>query len=239
MIGKEEKSIVLGSRLETCAGFVRKGGIVADIGTDHAYLPISLVLRGIAAMAYASDINEEPIRSAQRNISSYRLNEKIITFTADGLEKIPSDKVDDIIVAGMGGDNIASIIDRAKWLKNDRYRLILQPMSRASRLREYLFKNGFCIIAEKAVREANRIYTVIYAKYSEIDIEYDDYDIYAGRLEGSDPYAAALLKKQAGILLSAGEGCVAKGDISGSEYYKKLAQRLLINSDGGNSNDQR
>ena len=60
MIGKEEKSIVLGSRLETCAGFVRKGGIVADIGTDHAYLPISLVLRGIAAMAYASDINPRP-----------------------------------------------------------------------------------------------------------------------------------------------------------------------------------
>ena len=227
-----EKKFELGARLEACAGFVRQGKIPADIGTDHAYLPIYLVREGIVPMAYASDINEEPIISARNNIQKHGLTEKIINFTCDGLKKIPPDKVDDIIIAGMGGDNIATILNGADWLKNAGYRLILQPMSRASRLREYLFTNRFEITEEIAVCEAGRIYTVVCAQYSEQEIAYEDYDIYAGCLDCSDPNAAALMRKQAGILLSVAEGCAAKRDYSGQAHYIRLAERLLNHSKG-------
>ena len=237
MTANGEMTFELGARLDACADFVRRGKIPADIGTDHAYLPIWLVQTGKVPMAYASDINEEPIRSAKNNIESHRLDEKIITFTANGLEKIPCDNVDDIIIAGMGGDNIAAILDGGKWLKNARYRLILQPMSRTARLREYLFKNGFVIIDEKAVCEAGRIYTVICAAFSETNVLYDEFDLYAGRLDSSDPNAAELMKKQAGILLSMAEGCAAKKDYSGQAHYIMLAEKLIDNVRGGKSND--
>lgn len=220
------KTIELGARLRTCASFVREGRIPADVGTDHAYLPIWLVQSGAVPKAYASDVNEEPIRSAKSNIAAFGLSEKIITFTADGLDRIPPEAVDDIIIAGMGGDNIAMILSAAEWLQNPRYRLILQPMSRASRLREYLYRRGFAIVKEEAVCEAGRIYTVICAEYAGKEIAYDEYDVYAGRLNRADPHAAALLKKQAGILRSVAEGCAAKGDTAGAARYAGLAARL-------------
>ncbi len=232
-----EKILELGARLEACAGFVREGKVPADIGTDHAYLPIWLVLSGKVPAAYASDINEEPIRSAVKNINYYGLSEKIKTFTASGLEKTPQEKVDDIIIAGMGGDNISAILSGAEWLKNRRYRLILQPMSRASRLREHLYKNGFDIIAEKAISEAERVYTVICAEYSGESLDYDDCSIYSGKLDSSDPNAATLLKKQVRILRSVAEGCAAKGDISGQAHFIELAQQLERDADGGKKDD--
>ena len=238
MENKEEKNVALGARLEACAGFVRRGGRVADIGTDHAYLPIWLVQNGAVSAAYASDINEEPIMSAVHNIHSCGLDEKIKTFTANGLDLIPPDGVDDIVIAGMGGDNIAAILSRGEWLKNARYRLILQPMSRASRLREYLYSNGYHIIAEKAVCEADRVYTVICTEYSQNIAIHDEIDIYAGRLDASDPNAAALLKKQAGILLSVAEGCAARGDYSGEAHCIRLAEKLLERIRGGIGHDE-
>ena len=234
-----DKKIELGERLDACAGFVRNGKVTADIGTDHAYLPIWLIQTGKVPKAFASDINEEPIRSAINNIESYGLSEKIKTFTADGLDRIPHDEVDDIVIAGMGGDNIAAILSGAEWLKDARYRLILQPMSRAARLREYIFSNGFEIIAEKAVCEAGRVYTVICAEFNGDKAAYDDYDIYAGRLDSTDPNACRLLKKQAGILLSMAEGCASKGDYSGQAKYIRLAERLIGDIKGGTSNGKR
>ena len=217
-----EKLFELGARLSACADFVRRGRIPADIGTDHAYLPIWLVQTGRVPAAFASDINEEPIRSAIKNIESHGLSEKIKTFTADGLESIPPHEVDDIIIAGMGGDNISAILSGGEWLKNRRYRLILQPMSRASRLREYLFTNGFDIIGEKAICEAGRLYTVICAEYRGAAVVYDDSDIY----------------KQAEILLSMAEGCAAKDDYSGQAHYIRLAEQLIESIQGGISNDK-
>lgn len=229
----EQKSFTLGARLEACAALVRRGKIPADIGTDHAYLPIWLVEHGAVPRAFASDINEEPIQSARRNISVHGLNEKITTFTANGLEKVPQNEVDDVIIAGMGGDNIAAILNGANWLKNPRYRLILQPMSRASRLREYLMRNGFGILTETAVCEAGRVYTVICAEYSGQGVSYSEFDIYAGKLDNSDPNASVLLMKQAAILRSAADGRSAQGDMEASEHYMQLAEQLEEFARGG------
>lgn len=231
--------ITLGARLEACASLVRKGKVPADVGTDHAYLPIWLIQNGIAEKAYASDINEEPIKTAKNNIERYGLSGKIIAFTADGLQSTPYDDVDDIIIAGMGGDNIAEILSSADWLKNYRYRLILQPMSRASKLREFLYKNGFVIIYEKAVCEAGRVYTVICSEYSDQPTEYNEFDIFAGKLDCKDKYATLLLKKQAGILRSIAEGYGAKGNLSEKKRMSDLADDIDQYAMGGKQGDKR
>lgn len=222
----------LGARLEACAAFVREGSVLADIGTDHAYLPIWLTLKGKIQRAYASDINEEPIQSAIGNIEKYHLSDKIFTFTADGLTKIPHMEVDDIVIAGMGGDNIAEILHAADWVKNPRYRLVLQPMSRAERLREYLYRNSFDIITEKAMCEANRIYTVICAEYSEKPLHFDEFHFYVGRLGNDNEYSIKLIEKQAAILQDIANGMAVKGNIERERYYKALSEQLLAYAKG-------
>lgn len=228
-----ERMFSLGTRLETCAGFVREGKIVADIGTDHAYLPIWLTATGKISRAYASDINEEPIKVAEENIAKHNLCDKITTFTGAGLEKIPQNDVDDIVIAGMGGDNIVGILNAAKWLKNGRYRLILQPMSKAEKLREYLYRSNFNIIEEKTACEANRIYTVICAEYSEDPLDFSEFDFYAGGLDNTDANARKLLRKQAAILLAEAEGRAKCGDLEGELLLKKLSNELIDYADKG------
>lgn len=228
----QEKMFSLGARLEACASFVRRGKTVADIGTDHAYLPIWLIQNGIVPIAFASDINEEPIKTAQKNIEEFGLSEKIKTFTSDGLVRIPPREVDDIVIAGMGGDNIAAILNGVNWLSDERYRLILQPMTRASVLREYLFATGFDIIEEKAVCEGKRLYTIAYAKYSEKQNDFTEFDIYAGKLDSRDATAAALLLKQASILRAAAKGCNAEGNTGRGGELLALADQLEAYANG-------
>ena len=223
----EKASLTLGARLEACASFVRAGRIPADIGTDHAYLPIWLVSSGKHPRAYASDINEEPVRLATANIARYGLTDKIITLIANGLEKIPPDDVDDIIIAGMGGDNTAEIIAAAEWLRAPRYRLILQPMSHTERLREYLYTHGFTILSERPVCEAKRVYTVISAEFPANSAPFTELDFYIGRLPRDNPYGRALLEKQAGILLATADGMTVKGDQKAAAHWRGLAEQIM------------
>lgn len=230
-----ERMFSLGARLETCAAFVREGSVVADIGTDHAYLPIWLTVMGKVSHVYASDINEEPIKVAKENIAKYSLCDKVITFTGIGLEKIPPNDVDDIVIAGMGGDNIVGILDAAKWLKSRRYRLILQPMSKAEKLREYLYRNNFEIVNEKAVCEANRIYTIICTEYSNTAIDFSEFNFYAGCLSNDNEISRSLLKKQASVLLSEAAGHAKCGDFKSEQRLKKIAGELMNYANKGES----
>lgn len=228
-----ERLFSLGARLEACAEFVRRGKVVADIGTDHAYLPIWLVATGKNPRAYASDINEEPIRLACANINKYFLSDKVIAFTGNGLEKIPQDDVDDIIIAGMGGDNIIGILSEAKWIKNSRYRLILQPMSKIEKLREYLFVNNFDIISEKAICEANRIYTSICAVYSYKSVKFEELDFYIGRLSNLDEYSIKLLERQTGVLIAEANGAAKTGNVEAEKNLRKIVNGILNYIDKG------
>ena len=152
------------ARLMTAVGFVR-GGRVADIGTDHAYLPIYLVSEHYAESAVAADINQGPIERAALNIKSEGLCEKIFTVRTDGLHGIEEYEPNDIIIFGMGGELIAKIIAEAPWVKNGKIRLILQPMTHAHDLRGYLLTSGFDIIGEKLSSDGERIYQTICAEY--------------------------------------------------------------------------
>ncbi len=156
--------IKLSKRLSTAASYVRSGAFVADIGTDHAYLPIYLMLTGKAVGALASDINKGPILKAQEHIKKYGLSEKIYTQIANGLDNVEKYCPTDIIICGMGGELIAEILDASSYVKSKGIRLILQPMTSVYELRSYL-SNGFSTIAENIVCEDGKIYQIICAEY--------------------------------------------------------------------------
>ena len=173
----------LDARLLAAAKFVREGAYVCDVGTDHAYLPVYLVLTGRAMRALASDINEGPVMRAKESVAKYGVSDKIEVALGDGLSGADKYPITDVIIAGMGGELIASILDAAEWIKNEKYRLILQPMTHAEILREYLINNGFSIIDEDVVTEQNdrKIYQIICAEYSGKSDEYTMDELYLGR----------------------------------------------------------
>lgn len=147
---------------------VPRGARLADIGSDHAYLPIALCLENKIECALASDINEGPVAAAIANIHKNGLADKIEAVRADGLDKTREFSPDCITILGMGGELIVSILDKAEWVKNENITLVLQPMTHPEILAQYLAAEGFEIIDEKIVRDGSRddrIYRIICAKF--------------------------------------------------------------------------
>lgn len=154
----------LSIRLNAVANLIKDNKIVADIGTDHASLPIFLVKEGRANKVYAADINVGPLESAKKNITDANLTDKIETILSDGLKNVPKD-AEEIAIAGMGGKLIAEIIDAAPFTKSQNVGLVLQPMSNASFLRRYLLENGYDILIETAFEDAGHLYSAFRAEY--------------------------------------------------------------------------
>ncbi|MBR5312381.1 MAG: SAM-dependent methyltransferase [Clostridia bacterium] len=162
-----EKLCTLDGRLSCAASFVRKDSVVCDVGTDHAYLPVNLIQRGIAVRAVACDINEGPLERARWSAAKYGVTDKIRFVLADGLDGVQPEKdgVNEIIICGMGGELIARIVDASSYTRKPDVRLILQPMTCAPELRQYLWDNGFRILEERLCEAAGKIYTCIHAAY--------------------------------------------------------------------------
>lgn len=174
--------IKLDDRLKIAAEYVRHGSVAVDIGTDHAYLPVYLVQNGICERTIACDVNELPLESAKKTIELYELSDKIEVRLSNGLCEIDSNECDDIVICGMGGELIANILENCEWIKNDKYNLILNPMTKADKLREYLAKNGFTIKSENAAESHKKHYTIMNVVYSgEITVPDLKY-IYFGKL---------------------------------------------------------
>lgn len=174
------ENIKLNERLLTAVQFVREGSRLADVGTDHGYLPIFLILEGRIPFAIAADINRGPLDKADENIHKYALDGKIKTVLCDGLRRIDKDEVDDVAIFGMGGELIVKIIDEAPWLKDTSKRLILQPMTHPEKLRKYLADNGYRIIGEALSFDRGKIYQTICAEYDGIIRKFDDITLLYG-----------------------------------------------------------
>ena len=191
---------ILDSRLLCAASLVRRGVRFADIGSDHAYLPIYLCKSGVVECALASDINKGPVAAAVENIKEYGVEGKVTAMLSDGLMGARDFCPDDIAILGMGGELIASIIDKAEWVKNEDIHLIMQPMTHAHTLYKYLLSNGFEIINEKICATSartDRIYRVICAKYSGKIRECDEVEAMVGRvnIKNIDNDESGLIKK--------------------------------------------
>ena len=150
----------LSDRLLACAGLVRPGSRVADIGCDHGYLGIHLLTQGIAASMIEADINEGPLQSAMRNADKFGVRDQMTFYLSDGAKNIPRD-FDTLVCAGMGGDTMIHILENASWLRSDRYRLILQCQSKTPMLRSYLSEKGWHIVRELVMRDGRFLYTVM------------------------------------------------------------------------------
>ena len=150
----------ISDRLLACCNFVSPGERVADIGCDHGYLAIHLLQTGKARSVIAADINEGPLLSAVRNAEKYGVRDKIEFYLSDGARKIPRD-FDTMVCAGMGADTIISILEGAPWLRDAKYRLILQCQSKTPTLRRYLSETGFRIYEESVLRDGRFLYTVM------------------------------------------------------------------------------
>ena len=157
--------IPLSSRLLACCSFVKQGDRIADIGCDHGYLSIYLLQKGIARSAIASDVAEGPLQSAMRNAVKFGVKNKMTFHLSDGVQNIPRD-FDCMVCAGMGADTIISIIHKsAHWLKDSKYRLILQCQSKRPELRQWLYDEGFRINRETLAKDGKFVYSIMEVVY--------------------------------------------------------------------------
>ncbi len=216
----------LSPRLEKIAWLVPVSAAVADIGADHGYLSIFIEKTKKPKRIIACDINEKPLLSAKSNIKKTGCA-KIETRLSDGLENIKEGEVDTIIIAGMGGEVISGIIDRAEWLKNDKYTLLLQPMTAASHLRRYLSDNGFEIIYESAVRDSGKIYSIIKAQYSGITAKREETFYYIGKLNPKNLVDAEYIKKQLRIVRDCRNSLEKISEKKEKYIYYKLLTRQI------------
>jgi len=152
----------LGPRLLSVAKFVPQGSVVADIGTDHAYLPIALVENKIVDKAFACDVHEGPYKVAQKTILAAGLSSQIGVRFGDGITVLSPGEVDVLTIAGMGGALMIDILSKCPPVTVDLKGLVLQPMNGAALLRSWLYQNGWNINEEDLVLDEGRLYEVMY-----------------------------------------------------------------------------
>ena len=227
------KQIRLDNRLSTVAKYVTKGGVAADIGTDHAFLPCYLIQCGQIRRALACDIRQGPLDKAGQTVDEYGLSNKVRLVLCDGLcviDEPDKSEITDIIIAGMGGEMIEKILTDSPWVQNERYNLIFQPMTKAHMLRKFLCENGYEIADETACVAANKHYTVINARFCGKAIKYDLPYLYAGALlEKDDDDSLEYKRMIANKLLQAAKGMQSVGkESSKSEQYIQCADILLL-----------
>ena len=158
----------LTARLQAVADQVPHGASFADIGTDHAYLPVWLLLNGRIDHAIAADLREGPLNSARETAQFYGVSNQISFRLCNGLADIRADEVDVVAIAGMGGETIAMILESAPWTKNGKL-LLLQPMTSFPDLRLWLQQNGYCIERETIAKEGRRLYSCLTVRAGQME----------------------------------------------------------------------
>lgn len=156
--------IPLSTRLLACCNFIHQGDRVADIGCDHGYLGIYLLTNGVAKSVIESDVAEGPLQSAMRNAMKFGTKNKMTFHLSDGARNIPRD-FDVMVCAGMGADTIMTILSAAPWLKDSKYRLVLQCQSKRPELRQWLYDEGFRINRETLAKDGKFVYSIMEVVY--------------------------------------------------------------------------
>lgn len=171
--------MILEGRLKLIADLVPTCDTLADVGTDHGYIPVYCVQQGKCRRAIAMDVNPQPLERADINIRKYNLADNISTRLSDGVQKLAPGEADVIVIAGMGGQLIMNILEAGENIITEDTYLILQPMLAAKEVREYLFEHGYDICGEYVSREENKFYNIITARRG--NAKATSIDIYIGR----------------------------------------------------------
>ena len=214
----------IGKRLLSAAEFVRQGAYFADIGTDHAYLPLFLLEEGKISAAVCADINEGPLKSAKNNAEEYGFSDKIIFCLTNGAAGLSDMGITDYAICGMGGELIAEIIEASEHLRRRGVRLILQPMSKQSHLRRYLARRGFSTVGESYSYDAGKYYLCLAAEYTGECREIGDFEAEFG----NNLTRASFSPEKQGYFDEKIKSLekTAKGKIKGGEEYPPEARLL-------------
>ena len=200
-----ERRLQLQPRLQLLADMVPEGCRLADVGTDHGYLPVYLLQRRRIRGAVAADIGAEPLAHARRTAEAYDV-EGIDFRLCDGLRDIAPDEVDTVVIAGMGGETIIAILEGAAWTKDGAHTLLLQPMTKAADLRYWLAVNGYNFTKERLVWDKNYLYPVLCVTGGGTPQALTERQALTGVALDNDPLYREYLTQQADKLRRTAEG---------------------------------
>ena len=225
----------LTNRLLKIANLVTPNKRLADIGTDHGYIPVYLLNKGVIDFAILADINKGPLENARSEVKRNKLQEKVDLRLGSGIEVLKKGEVDEIIIAGMGGILIADLLEANKEVAHNTEKLILQPMQAQEELRIYLLNNGYEILDECLEKEDFRLYEIIVAKYTGKNTNVEDniyYEVGKKLIENKDKllpeFIENKIKKYNNIIEKLGynnsEAVVSKRNLANEriEKLKKL-----------------
>lgn len=164
------------------AGLIRDGRPLADIGTDHAYLPVELLEEGRIPHAAACDVREGPLRNAAATLEAEGISDQVELILCSGFDDPKLREYKDFVMAGMGGNLIVDLLSAAPFLQTEGIHLVLQPQSHAEDVRDYLYRNGFSILRENATHDKGRVYIALEAEYTGDKPEVTLSDCYLGKL---------------------------------------------------------
>ncbi len=219
-------------RLLAIAKLIAPCNHIADIGTDHAYLPAYLIKQSSCNRAIASDINEGPLANAAKTLEKECLDDKIDLRLGGGFEPYVVGDADAYILAGMGGHLIVDIFKAKPEVPHAAQQLIIQPMQHPDVVRAYLCDNGYTIQREKFVREKDKFYQIIDAVYTGQQAEYDDFMLNYGIKPIQDAvYTEFLVKKHdriANILKQISAATHADKHRVLTEELSKLKEKLHV-----------
>ncbi|MFQ4733319.1 SAM-dependent methyltransferase [Clostridioides difficile] len=189
----------LTDRLLKIASLVSDGKKIADIGTDHGYIPVYLLKEGKVPFAVLADVNKGPLDNAHKEVIQNNLLDKVDLRLGSGIEILEIGEVEEVIIAGMGGILISELLEAKKEVAHNVEKLILQPMQAQEELRYYLLNNGYEILEEVLVREDFRIYEIIVAKYTSKNTIIEDeiyYEVGIKLLENKDSLFNDFIEKK-------------------------------------------
>ena len=217
----EYKKLQLQPRLQLLADLVPDGSRLADIGTDHGYLPVRLLQDGRIPSAIAADVGREPLQHAVRTAEEYGVA-GIDFRLCDGLRGVSPQEADTIVIAGMGGETMIHILSAADWTKEpNRYTLLLQPMTKTRELRRWLSDNGYRFTAERLVWDKDFLYPVMVVTGGQQSISETEQEY--GVCLADDPLYGEFLDRQIAKLQRAAEGKCR----SEKEEVRAEAQKML------------
>lgn len=219
----------LSERINMAAKMVRKGSVVADVGTDHAYLPAKLILDGICPKALACDLRKGPLENAKKTVEAYGIADKVELRLSDGFDEIEPFEAQDFVICGMGGTLMAELVSRACWLKDPSKKLILQPQSHAEDIRKHLIDNDFEILEEDACTDSGKLYCAMCAVYSGQTQSKSLSYIYTGELiKCAKPEAKEYLTRIKDRLVIKAKAEKEHGSLEKSEYLNAVIAEMEV-----------
>lgn len=202
----------LSPRLQAAAGLIGPLGGVCDVGTDHAYLPVYLALQGREGRLVAADLREGPLSRARETARRYGVTQKLEFCLSDGLENVTGANISWVVIAGMGGETVRGILQRAKWLEGSGVTLVLQPQSKHEELTAWLGENGWMLCDTAMAKDAGRIYPLFTVKQTEKCGAWDEAEIYASLAKKREPLLGEYLALRISMLKDALSGMYKGGD---------------------------